>query len=260
MGFHAPQEARVVNLEGEFRGIIWLAQDVAQQKDLQRRLLHQERLAGVGRMSGWLAHEVKNALNIVSGAVHNLRAMVQGRPDEREMTEVIHDQVQRLVEFIDRLRQLTRPLEARPEACDVARLTQDAVRAHLSRHDCEFHLQVEGNPGLVRLDSTLIRRLLDNGLTNAAKAAGAGGRVDVSLRLDTLPEGEWVHLEIADDGDGVPAEVMNHLFEPFVTTSPDGTGLGLPIMREICRLHGGDLEVANSAEGGARVTARLLSR
>jgi signal transduction histidine kinase len=253
--------ARGINLEGQFRGMIWLAQDVGPQKDLQRRLLHQERLASVGRMSGWLAHEVKNALNIVSGALHNLRAMVQGRSDEREMTDIIHDQVQRLSEFIDRLRQLSRPLEARPQACDIVALTREAVRAQASQHDgCEFQLDVQDQPGEVHLDPTLVRRLLDNGLANAARAAGPMGRVQVDVRLDTRPHGEWVVFEIADDGEGVPEEVMDHLFEPFVTTYPDGTGLGLPIMREICRLHGGDLEVANSPEGGARVTARLLSR
>lgn len=251
--------ARVEDAAGEFRGIIWLAQDISQLKELQRRLLHQERLAGVGRMSAWLAHEVKNALNIVSGALHNLRRSIASDPP-REMVEIIQDQVLRLTEFVDRLRQLTRPLEARPEPCDIAGLVRDAVRARASQHPCEFELTVGGEPGVVRLDAALVLRLLDNGLANAARAAGPAGRVSVRLALDTRPRGEWVVIEIADDGEGFPSEVLEHLFEPFVTTTPDGTGLGLPIMREICRLHGGDLDVESRPEGGARVTARLLSR
>ena len=67
-------------------------------------------------------------------------------------------------------------------------------------------------------------------------------------------------LEIVDSGPGFPQEVLDHLFEPFVTTKPDGTGLGLIIMREACRLHGGDLSVVNRLEGGASVKARLLAR
>jgi len=252
--------SRITDTAGAFRGIIWLAQDISQQKELQRRLLHHERLAGVGRMSAWLAHEIKNALNIVSGAVHNLRRSASRDEGQREMVEIIQNQVDRLTEFIDRLRQMTRPLEARPQPCDVVELVRDTIRVHAAQHPCEFQLDVEGSHGVVRLDPALVQRLLENGLANAARAAGPDGTVKVRLALDTQLRGEWVVLEITDDGHGLPAEVMDHLFEPFLTTSPDGTGLGLPIMREICRLHGGDLDVTNRVEGGARVTARLLSR
>jgi PAS domain S-box-containing protein len=253
--------SRITDESGAFRGILWLAHDISQQKELQRRLLHHERLAGVGRMAAWLAHEVKNALNTIAGAVHNLRRLPpHPEPARNEMVDIIDDQVARLTDFIDRLRHLTRPLEVRPQPCDIAGLVRDTVRARAAQHPCEFELQVEGDPGIVRLDPALVERLLDNGLANAARAAGAGGLVDVTVSLDTQARGEWLQIEIADDGDGIPAEVLDHLFEPFITTSPDGTGLGLPIMREICRLHGGDLEVANRAGGGAVVTARLLSR
>ena len=73
------------------------------------------------------------------------------------------------------------------------------------------------------------------------------------------PDGSWVELRIQDSGPGFPDSVMENLFEPFVTTRPDGTGLGLTIMREICLLHGGDLLVENN-ETGALVTARLSMR
>jgi signal transduction histidine kinase len=93
-----------------------------------------------------------------------------------------------------------------------------------------------------------------------ARATGPGGSVVVRVRLDTKPTGEWVVLQVEDDGPGFPREVLEHLFEPFVSTRPDGTGCGLVTMREVCRLHGGDLEVENEPGGGAVVTARLLAR
>jgi signal transduction histidine kinase len=84
--------------------------------------------------------------------------------------------------------------------------------------------------------------------------------VGVSARLEIQPDGESVVVEVEDSGPGFSPDVLSHLFEPFVTTRSDGTGLGMIMMREVCRLHGGDLTVRDGPNGGACVTARLLSR
>lgn len=253
------QYARVTGADGRYRGLVWLAQDIAPQKELQRRLLHQERIASVGRMASRIAHQLKNALNVVAGALHNLRASPS--PDQaQEMVGIIDDEVGRVLALTDRLRQVTRPLELRRESCDVEALARAVVRDERCRHCCEFELDTPADLPPMSIDAGLVRQLLVNALDNSACAAGPGGRVAISLRLDTRPEGEWLVLEVEDSGSGFAQEVLDHLFEPFVTTRPDGTGLGLGIMREICLLHGGDLEVGSAQGGGARVVARLLAR
>lgn len=251
--------AAITSAEGEYRGVAWIAQDIGRQKELQRQLLHQERVAGLGRMAGRLAHEVKNSLNILAGALHNLRgtAIDEG---SSEMVAIIDEQVARLTGVVDHLREVTRPLTARPESCDVLALARASLQEARCAHACDFDFDADAGLPHIRLDPALVARLLTNALDNAARAAGPAGTVTLRVRLDTRPTGEWVVLQVEDDGPGFPSDVLDHLFEPFVTTRPDGTGFGLVTMREVCRLHGGDLEVDNAAGGGAVVTARLLAR
>jgi PAS domain S-box-containing protein len=251
--------SRVTGEDGGYRGVAWVAQDIGRQKELQRQLLHQERVAGLGRMAGRLAHEVKNSLNVLAGALHNLRGTVADSAS-REMLFIIDEQVNRLTGVIDQLRAVTRPLTARPEPCDVVTLVRAGLQEARCSHACDLTLDADPALPVVSLDPALVSRLLTNVLDNAARAAGPGGSVVVRLRLDTQPTGEWVVLQVEDDGPGFPREVLDHLFEPFVSTRPDGMGFGLVTMREVCRLHGGDVEIENQPGGGAVVTARLLSR
>jgi len=249
--------SRVTGSDGAYRGIVWLAHDIARQKQLQQQLLHQERISGLGRMAAKLAHEVKNPLNIIAGAVHNLRSASEDEMSS-EMIEIIDQQLLRLQGLIDHLREATRPLKPQRRACDAIRIVRDVVRAMPEGRRVQLDLAAREHE--VTIDPELLERLLMNGIANAVRAAGPEGNVTVRASFEVEEKGEWLSIEFIDDGPGFSREVLNHLFEPFVTTRPDGTGLGLVIMREICLLHAGDLKVANPAEGGARVTARLLTR
>jgi signal transduction histidine kinase len=245
--------SRVTSSDGAYRGIAWLAHDISRQKQLQQQLLHQERIVGLGRMAAKLAHEVKNPLSIIAGAVHNLKRDADD-DDGREMIAIIEAQLERLRVLIDRLREATRPLKPQPRPCAADRIVRDVAK---SMHK-DIDVSIEGGGSIAAVvDPELLERLVLNGIDNAIRAAG---RVSVRLSIDTQANGEWLRIAFIDDGPGFSREVLNHLFEPFVTTRPDGTGLGLVIMREICLLHAGDLKVENRPEGGAVVTARLLTR
>lgn len=110
---------------------------------------------------------------------------------------------------------------------------------------------------VVRLDQDLLVRFLDNALANALHYSS---NVVLRLQIATEPEGEWLLVGVRDFGPGFPQEVLERLFQPFVSTRPDGLGLGLTIMREVCVLHGGDLKVENHPEGGALITGRFATR
>ncbi|MGC8916608.1 MAG: sensor histidine kinase [Thermoanaerobaculum sp.] len=247
---------RITGEDGRFRGIVWLAHDISRHKLFQQQLLHRERMASLGSMAARLAHDIKNPLNVVAGAAHNLRAMVQD-PTAREMVDIIETQVRRLEAFVTQLRELTRPLkprfgqvQVRPFLESYAAQQPQDVRARV-----EFafgDLEVEA-----RLDPDLVSRFLDNALANALHHSP---RAVVEARIATEPEGEWLVLSVRDFGPGFPQEVLERLFEPFVSTRPDGLGLGLTIMREICLLHGGDFTARNLPEGGAEVVGRLATR
>ncbi len=250
------QYARISGVDGSFRGVAWLASDIARQKRLEEQLVHQERLAGIGRMAAKLAHEVKNPLNIIAGAVHNLRSAAPQSSTDAEMVGIIEEQLHRIRGVIDHLREVTKPLEPQMRPVQVAHLIRDSVRVLGIR----ARLEVPDDLPEVSVDPELLQRLLVNALDNARRAVDVHGEITVSVTLETRAEGEWLVIAVEDDGPGFPGTVLDHLFQPFVTTRPDGTGLGLVIMREVCRLHCGDLAVGNRPEGGARVRARLRAR
>lgn len=247
--------ARISREDGSFRGIAWLANDIARLKRLEEQLVHQERIAGIGRMAAKLAHEIKNPLNIMAGALHNIRR--DGLDEESaEMLSMVREQLERIRGVVDHLREVTRPLRPEVRPISLRRLLRDTVKAV----GIPVSLSVSESVPEVTVDPELVQRLLVNALDNARRAAGEHGSVRLRARVDTGTDGEWLTLEIEDDGPGFPEAVLDHLFEPFLTTRPDGTGLGLVIMREVCRLHRGELSVENLPDGGARVTARLAAR
>ena len=251
--------SRVVSRQGVYRGAVWTAHDIARQKELQRQLLHQQRVSGFGRMAARLAHDVNNPLNIVSGAVHNLRAVATDGVS-REMVSLVEEQVARLQYLVGRLREATRPLSPRMTDVDVRTLVLEAAHAVRQTGTARVTTEVSRDLPLVHADPDLLRRLLGNALDNAVRAAGPHGRVRLAADLETRSDGERLTLVVEDDGPGLPVEVLESLFEPFVTTRPDGIGLGLSIMKEICILHGGDVKVENPDGGGARVTAWVRPR
>ena len=252
--------ARVARHDGGYRGALWLATDISRRKQLERELRHAERLVGLGRMAAKLAHDIKNPLNAIQGAAHYLEQTAE-ETEQVELTGLIKDEVRRISSLLGQLRELTKPQHPELVPTHIHDLIQRHLQqARIAHPEVVFDLQRDGEvldeiPG----DERLLSRLLANATENACAAMDGPGAVRFTTRLRTQSDGEWLEVEIADSGPGFSDEVLDHLFEPFVTTRVEGTGIGLTIMREVCYLHGGDLVVANTLDG-ARVTATLSTR
>ncbi len=278
--------SRVSDPAGDYRGVLWLAQDISRRKQLEQQLLHAQRLAGLGSMAAKIAHDIRNPLNAIQGAAHYMQQ--EAEDDEaQELTQLIKEQVSRVAALLSRLNALTRPLQPHFEPTDLPALVQAQLRASSLAHP-RVKCTVEAAPDLppVPCDVALVERLVGNAAENslAAMAAASLNQIDqsspeaggdpgtieslrvlesaaleVTIGLQTEQDGAWVLISFQDTGPGFPAEVLDNLGQPFVTTRPDGIGLGMTIMREICLLHGGDLTVQNN-QRGALVTARLSAR
>jgi len=247
---------RVSAEDGAFRGILWLSHDISRRKQLERELMHAERLADLGRMASKVAHDIKNPLNAIKGAAHHLQH-VGADGEVTELGTLVKDQVERIAVLLDRVNELTRPLHPKIESTDLVRLVEAQLPAlRLAYPAIRWSMEAETGLPAIPCDPSLVERLVSNAAENAVQAMDGGGEVCIAMNLDSHPDGSWVELQLQDTGPGFPSAVLEHLFEPFVTTRPDGTGLGLTIMREICLLHGGDLSVENT-DTGALVTSRL---
>lgn len=227
--------------------------------DLQaatERLIASERLAAWQEVARRLAHEVKNPLTPIRLSLETLRALAERNdPRLREMllqsSQLVLDEVQRLARIVDEFSHFARLPKPKPAPVDLVSLARDVVQLHAPR-GLTVSVEAEG-PASALADKDLLTQVLVNVVKNAAEAMGGQGR----LVLRAGVEGPWATLEALDSGPGFPPELLPRLFEPYVTTKPQGTGLGLALTRRIVEEHQGQLEATNRPEGGARIAIRL---
>jgi PAS domain S-box-containing protein len=232
--------------------------DITARKAAEERLAQQAALARVGQMAAVVAHEVRNPLAGIKGAIQVL--MSRRSPDDGELP-VMRDIVVRidsLSELINDLMVFARPRPPRLAVVELHSMIADAVT--MVRRDPAAHgveILVEGEDVPVAADLELVRATMLNLLLNAAQAMAGQGQIVVSTRQ----AGTDAVIEVRDTGPGIPAEIREQIFEPFFTTKARGGGLGLPIARRTAELHGGALTVdCPDDEGGTVVTLTLPVR
>jgi two-component system NtrC family sensor kinase len=220
-------------------------------KEREQKLVESEKLAGIGRLAAGVAHEINNPLGVILGYAKLLAK--KAPPGTAADLAVVEEEALRAKEIVEGLLDLSRPLPTGGQPVDLRALADEVVsRLREARLLDGVEVHVDGAataPG----HPEKLRQVLVNLVRNAAEAAGAGGRVEVSLA-------EWegsAEVAVADSGPGIPPERRAHLFEPFFTTKPKGTGLGLAVSRAIARAHGGELAAEAEPGGGARFALRL---
>ena len=232
---------------------------LAQQQQLRERLILVSRLAMVGEIAAGIAHEVNQPLAAISNyASASVRLLAAGDPDIGEVQLALREigiQAVRAGEIIRRLRRLARSPQMRRERVDINALVSEIAelaRSDATRRDVNFELELAPELPPLDIDAGQIQQALLNLLWNALQALDAGPIRPRHLRIATrlTPEGQ-VAIDICDNGPGVPPEVVPRLFEPFFSTKPEGTGLGLPMSRTIAESHGGTLHYRPQEPSGA---------
>jgi two-component system sensor kinase FixL len=232
---------------------------------LQDRLLHVSRMAAVGEMSSGIAHELNQPLCAVANYAQACnRLLERPNPDIEEIRDSLTEiasQALRAGDVIQRLRSLTRPREAQLEALDInaplAELT-DLIRSDTRQHRVQYRFEPGSPLPPVRANPAQIQQLALNLVRNAIEAqleTSADSRA-VTLRTGLNEHGE-VEITVTDNGPGVSPALVPHLFHPFSTTKPNGTGLGLAMSRTIARAHSGTLTYQPNMPTGARFILTL---
>lgn len=236
---------------------IAIRSDITARKEAEAQLTHQAALARVGKMAAVLAHEIRNPLAGIKGAIQVIMSRRSQNDPERPIMRDIVSRIESLSELINDLMVFARPRPPTFAAVSMAGLVDDAI-ALVGRDPVTAAVEVRtsGDAVTADVDADLIRATLLNLLLNAAQAMGGHGRIDVSLRR----QGEHVALNVRDTGPGIPEELRAQVFEPFFTTKSRGGGLGLPIARRTAELHGGSLALECPPEGGTVVTIVLPLR
>jgi len=221
------------------------------ESQVASRLAHVDQLASLGQLAAGLAHEIKNPLAGIQGALELLR---DETPDEerRKLHDEMLGELRRVHGILQRLLESGRPGPLRRVRTDLGRLlTETAVLARPALRRRRVELATETSESLpeVHVDPAKIRQVLVNLIQNAAEAMPeAGGHVTV--RASGFPGEATVVVAVEDDGPGIAAEDLPHLFEPFFTTKFTGTGLGLAISKSLVEQHGGHVEVSSEPGRG----------
>jgi PAS domain S-box-containing protein len=225
--------------------------DITARKAAEQRLAQQAALARIGQMAAVVAHEVRNPLAGIKGAI---QVLMSRRPAGDMETVVMRDIVARidaLNELIQDLMMFARPRPPRLSEVNLRHLIDEAIV--MLRRDpagASIEIDVEGDPGKVTADTDLIRATVLNLLLNAAQAMSGQGRIGVAV---AQRDATWT-IEVTDSGPGIPMDIREQVLEPFFTTKARGGGLGLPIAKRVAELHGGTLALAFPAAGGTAVT------
>jgi signal transduction histidine kinase len=236
----------------------------AQQK--RAELAHLSRVTSLGELTAALAHELSQPLTAILSNAGAARWFL-ARP-ELDLTEVrdtladITSDTQRARDIIERLRGMLkrdRPAEfAAVDLNDVIRTVERLVRGERLRHQVMVELDLSQDLPPASGDNIQLQQVVMNLMLNAFVAMNRPGRAERRLLVRTrAADGAHVKAEFEDNGVGIAADMMDRLFEPFVTTKPDGLGMGLAICRTIVDHHGGGLRAANNPAGGATFTLTL---
>jgi len=232
---------------------------------LERALRHSEKLAALGRLASYLAHEIGTPLYVIQGRAEQLLRRGSLTEKERGFVTVILTQIERISGFLRQLLTLARRSEVqlRPVSLnDIVRQVGETVCGQCNHSGVEIRLELaEGLPPILG-DPDQLQQVFLNLSVNALQAAGNTGRVTLKTRcVNTATQFTTgtVEIAIADTGSGIPAEHLPNIFEPFFTTkdTAGGTGLGLAISREIVLNHRGEIRVESSPGQGSRFIVSL---
>ena len=224
----------------------------------RRELVRSQRLALAGQMAASVAHQIGTPLNVISGYAQMLRAKHEDGSPDAERLRTIQEQIARVTAIVQSLLDQTRrpALALRPLAPgEMVEGLAELVRPSLVGRGIALGLEVAPGLPAVGVDRVQLEQALLNLVTNAIDAMPDGGRLSLAAR----PDGDGVAFVVEDSGVGIPPDDLTRVFDPLFTTKPPGkgTGLGLPILREIVEAHGGTVRLSSRPGEGTTAVVCL---
>lgn len=247
-------------LEALASGFNAMATQLETLRDMEAAMRHRAQLATLGQAAAVMAHEIRNPLGIIKTSAELVRRRAAMEPREDRLMGFVLEEVGRIDRLVKALLDFARPAPCAAVPLDlvaeVAWPAVDVMAAELERRGITLAVRLPREAVPILGDPDQLHHALLNLLLNAAEAAGEGGHVILRVRV----AGERAAVAVEDSGPGVPEEVRASLFDPFVTTRVNGTGLGLATVRATIEAHGGAVCYADAPSGGAIFTLTIPLR
>jgi len=251
-----PAQIQVIpnQIEEELLAILIFIKDLSEQIQSRARAQQLENRALLGEFTAIFAHEVRNPINNLSAGLQLLDSQLGDDDPNRDVVARMQNDCTRLTNLFERVLAFSRPFTPNLEAVDLRILLQrilDRWRPKMARVKVQSFFQMEPEIPRVTGDPQLLEQVFINLISNAVEAMEKdGGTLAIRISTsDAIMNRPQVEVAVSDNGPGIPDDVRERLFEPFLTTKPQGTGLGLALTKRIVTAHQGTITV-NSFPGG----------
>ena len=245
--------------QGELAGIIGVFQDLSSIKQMEERMRQADRLATIGRLAANIAHEIRNPLASMSGAMEVLtRELPRGGPHDR-LIEIVLQESDRLNQIVKQFLEYARPAPLHPLPMNVGEVLDEVLLLLEHRAlppDLKIAREYDGTV-TARVDPQQFRQAIWNLCINALEAMPTGGELRIGAGVVSQRKTRKLEVWVADTGTGIDPESLPHIFEPFFSTKPAGSGIGLALVHRVIQDHGGDIEVRSEPGVGTTFTLRL---
>lgn len=246
--------SRLYDGRGEQLGAVGVIRDISENRALQGQVARASQLAAIGEMSASIAHELRTPLTSIRGFVQYLQSS-QDPAEWNEYGDIIIREVDALNRIATGLLDLARPQSINPLPTDLNRLVEESLLlvAKPSGKQITFRVQLAPDLPLLDIDKGQIKQVVLNLLINAIQAIDSQGEINIATHLEVGN----VLLTIRDSGCGIPPADLERIFDPFFSSKPSGTGLGLPVAQRIVERHHGQLDLSSQPGQGTIAKLRL---
>ena len=223
---------------------------------LKERLAHAERLSSLGEMAAGISHEIRNPLGIIRSSAELLKKKIAEIDPQNTFADIIVEEASRLNRIITDFINYAKPRNPNFALCRVEEVVDKNItflevqykeQGHVIKKNYQNHLPE------IMADSTMLYQSFLNILINAMQSTPDGGRI----RVEISSNDRWLTVHFDDEGQGIPPENLDKIWDPFFTTKEQGTGLGLGIVKNVVESHGGSIQIVNRPVRGTRVTIEL---
>jgi signal transduction histidine kinase len=265
--------SQVKDDEGAVIGAVLFFKDLTRVEQLEERERLRDRLASLGEMAAGIAHELKNPLAGIEVMAGLLRRRVPDSADTQTLLTDIISEAKLANAIVVEMLEFVRPIRLQVERTDMADLLHQAMtmaETKAPRGDVPVSIDIARDLPMIEADHHQLCQVFTNLLTNAFEALNGKGRVAITAIAGVIeadpalaglqqptPSTSTIVVDISDNGPGVSSDLTDKIFDPFFTTKPQGSGLGLPIVRKIVDAHDGRIDVESSPDRGTRFRVTL---
>ena len=247
----------------EYQGapaVLLVGQDITKLKQAQEESLHATRLAAIGQMTAGIAHESRNALQLIQASLEMLALEVEDRPEALELVASIQAAEDRLHRLFEDVRGYAAPLQLERDIYDISRVWRGAweqVKKARNGAGAVLHEHASHNDLSCSVDLYAIERVFRNIFENSLAACRGSGEISIQCSATSLNGRTAIKISVRDNGPGFTREQRQKVFQPFFTTKSQGTGLGMAIAKRIVEAHVGTIALGEGHGPGAEVVITL---